>query len=462
MSFRSSRLSHQQKKSLLNLSKKIIGINSTNSHGNLHLARFIGVRLKKVGFRVSYQRALLGGVKQANLIARIGPKKGKPLLINTHLDTVVTHPKQWTKTGKNPFRATLKGGTLYGLGVADTKLALACQLIALEEINLKELRRPLMITGTYGEELGLVGVQKLIKSSKLEKSSILNSEPTELRPANGNKGFRVYQITGRLKPQDYSHVSIYCLYFRGKAAHSAIPRQGRNAIIQALKWVRIQKNQIGICEMHGGLEANVVAPSCEVVLFSRKPLSGDLRRYGGKIIAKRKIKKINCRPLTAQFIQETLNFLKSDVPTGETHNLGKIKVEKGCLEILMDHRFGPRINPNTLKKQLQTVLGRAGSRDGNSYSLRLLRDNPPFYQPRKGRLVYKVLSILKLIRKRPKLWQKPGCTEAGYFAKGGSEVLTIGPGVAYGNAHQPNESIRVKELEEAVVFYREMIKKMCL
>jgi len=56
---------------------------------------------------------------------------------------------------------------------------------------------------------------------------------------------------------------------------------------------------------------------------------------------------------------------------------------------------------------------------------------------------------------------KPGCTEAGYFAGQGCEVITLGPGESYGNIHQPNECVRLRDLEDAVVFYQKVLERFC-
>lgn len=462
MSPNRSSLSLKQKKSLLKLSKQIIGINSTNPKGNLRLAQFIGERLKMLGFRISYQKVRFYGANQANLLAQIGPQRGKRLQLNTHLDTVVTNPKKWTKTGGNPFRAQVRNGVLYGLGSADTKLALACQLTALEGLDLSRLKRPLMITGTYGEELGLIGVEKLIKSPKVKAGFVLNSEPTGMVPCNANNGFRVYKIVGRLKQKTYSHRYICQLLFMGKEAHSATPDRGLNAIQQAFKWLSKQGKSVAALEITGGLEANIVAPHCEILLISPHSRLKHLRKYRGVLLNQKRAQKRKFRPLPVDYVNEFLRFLKKKKPKKQTNNLGGIKLENGNLEIIMDHRFGPDLNPNRILAYLHQAHLRVTKSEKGSFKIQIVRDNPPFYQKKGGRLVKEVGTVLKLLNRKTKLRHKPGCTEAGYFAQLGSEVLTIGPGSAYGNAHEPNECIRVKELEEAVVFYREMIGKFCL
>ena len=255
------------KSSLLKLCRQFIRINSTNPSGTLKLAEFAGRELQKLGFRVRCQKALFCGARQANLTATIGPKKGRPLLINTHLDTVETNRNAWTQTGRNPFQPTVKGEYLYGLGSADTKLALACQIEALKKMDLKRLKRRLVITGTFAEEMGMAGVRRLIESKEIKNiGCVLNSEPTGLEPVIGNHGFRVYRLDITLSPQGRGELEE--VYFRGKAAHSAKPWMGKNAIVDCLKWLERMRDEVSVVEMEGGLEANIVAPFCRAKVKS--------------------------------------------------------------------------------------------------------------------------------------------------------------------------------------------------
>ncbi|MBI2340551.1 MAG: M20/M25/M40 family metallo-hydrolase, partial [Deltaproteobacteria bacterium] len=335
--------------SLLSLARRIIAINSTAPAGTLFLARFVGGELRRLGFSVTLEKRRIGGINQANLIARIGPAGKKALLINTHLDTVVTDPRRWTKTGGNPFRAVVSGVFLYGLGTADTKAALAAQIAALEGLDLKKLRRSLCLTGTFGEETGMAGVRKLIGSRRLSRIRYaLNTEPTELQPVVGNYGFRVYRVEiegigEKMRGEGKSHE----VYFKGKAAHSAKPWLGRNAIVDCLKWIKRMEDKVTVVEMEGGLEANIVAPFCRVKVVRVPPLPCPSPSRGEGI------REGVMRGDFAGVAECLLKFLSRSGKEGQTHNIGAIRFKDSRLTVKIDHRFPAGKNPDLRLKYLK-------------------------------------------------------------------------------------------------------------
>ena len=128
---------------------------------------------------------------------------------------------------------------------------------------------------------------------------------------------------------------------------------------------------------------------------------------------------------------------------------------------MLSHRFAPGVNPNQRLDRWKKSL-RALSQGGVHLGLMTKKHNPAFRQQASRPLTRRVQSLLKQMRRSNQLFLKPGCTEASYWAQTGCDVLTIGPGKAYGNVHQPNESIRIKELEQAVVFYKKVIAQLCM
>lgn len=446
----------QAARRLLDLCSEFIRTDSTNTHGNLEIANLVKRELTSLGFTVSLKKARLCGVPQANLIARIGPGGKKPLLINTHLDTVSTTPKQWTETKGDPFNPTIKRGRLYGLGAADTKLALACQIVALEMLDLKKLRIPLMITGTYGEEMGLVGIQKLIQEKDLRPRYVLNSEPTELQPCSGNYGFRIYKLIAKdrltQKVTGYRH----SLYFRGKAAHSAVPELGHNAITHAIAWLQLQKDSVFVLDVHGGIAPNIVAPNCMLEVISPYDQLTDLDGYGGQVVETFPIKTLDVYPILNKTLRNLPPSLLAMRRMKEKTNVGCIEYKKGQFEILFSQRFAPGVVPDQSLKQWRRV-----GRHTAQTQIFIEKHNPSFEQDPSKPFVKEVQSVLRSMKKTKQVVLKPGCTEAMYFASLKCDVLTIGPGESYGNIHAPNESIRIKDLEEAVEFYRRVIGRIC-
>ena len=111
-----------------------IGLNTVTDHSNLGLIVRAERLLLREGFAVRRQKVVERGTAIFNLLARRGPETGKPLLLNTHTDTVPPGAGElWTSTGGNPFRLTRSGGYLHGLGVESAE--------ALAEFFHRELRR---------------------------------------------------------------------------------------------------------------------------------------------------------------------------------------------------------------------------------------------------------------------------------------------------------------------------------
>src|SRR5690606_20577590 len=110
--------------------RKFIEIDSTPANGTLELARFAAEICREAGLYVEIQQETFNGVDQANVIVR--PIEGRPadeLMLQTHLDTADPGSYAlWTRTGANPFNASIYQDTLYGLGAASTKLDFLCKL----------------------------------------------------------------------------------------------------------------------------------------------------------------------------------------------------------------------------------------------------------------------------------------------------------------------------------------------
>lgn len=446
---------------LLQLCETFIRTDSRNKSGNKSLALLVANELKQLGFKVTFQYAKLAGAQQVNLVAQYGKDTNGALLINTHLDTVDTHAPSWSRTNGNPFNPVLQRGRLYGLGAADTKLALACQLVALRQLDLTQLKRPLVITGTYGEEMGLVGVQKLIQMRQLRPAFALNSEPTQLKLSNGNFGFRIYDLAAFKLKSTQLDGYYHTIQFTGKAAHSAVRAHGHNAIEHALMWLSAEAKEVVAVKCAGGLAPNIMAPECTLeVMSSHKKLQA-LHAYKGRVLETEYKSGVRVFPQLSAVLQGLPTALLGTDRARETSNFGLIQYNSGQFAGSISHRFAPGINPDEELEQWRRQM-RLLAVNGVHVSLSVLKDNLPFKQEARVPFVRAVQSVLKRMNKDSSLFLKPGCTEAMYFAKLGCDVLTIGPGESYGNIHAPNESIKVKDLKEAVSFYRQLIQKLCL
>lgn len=150
-----------------------------------------------------------------NLIVTIG-ETGPILGFSGHLDVVA--PGDLNAWNSDPFEPVIKQQRLYGRGAADMKSGLAALVVAM--LELLESKQPLSgrirLLATVGEETGEYGAAQLTKAGYADNLiGLIVAEPTS------DLSQLVYTARGVI---DYRITSI------GKAAHSARPQFGINAI----------------------------------------------------------------------------------------------------------------------------------------------------------------------------------------------------------------------------------------
>jgi len=127
----------------------------------------------------------------------------------------------------DPFELVEKEGRLYGRGTSDMKSFVAVALALAPEFVERGLRTPLHFAFSYDEEVGCIGVGRLIADlagTGIKPRSCIVGEPTLMRPViahKGKKGFR-------------------CLV-RGYSCHSAYAPSGVNAVEAAAEAVAFLK-----------------------------------------------------------------------------------------------------------------------------------------------------------------------------------------------------------------------------
>jgi acetylornithine deacetylase len=249
---------------------RLIAFPTISQDSNLALIEYVRDFLASRG--VESRLYLDAAARKANLYASIGPADRCGVLLSGHTDVVPVEGQQWSS---DPFRLQERGTRLFARGAADMKGFLACALRAAERAAAQPLRVPLQLAFSYDEEVGCLGVRSLIDAmadwSHRPRFCIVG-EPTMLRPAVGHKG------NTRLKATCH-----------GRAAHSARPDRGVNAIYMAHELIdKVRLRQAGIEKtgvrdpvyevpyttlhvgvIHGGTVVNIVPARCEVELEIR-------------------------------------------------------------------------------------------------------------------------------------------------------------------------------------------------
>ena len=208
--------------------RKLIAFPTVSRDSNLALIEFVRDTLKPLDPDVRLTHD--DDRRKANLFATLGPR-GKPgIVLSGHTDVVPVEGQAWDT---DPFNMVEKDGRLYGRGTSDMKGFIACVLALVPEFMERGLKTPLHLAFTYDEEVGCLGVGRLISDLQragIRPKSCIVGEPTEMRPVVAHKGKKSYRCT-----------------VRGLAGHSAYAPHGVNAVEFAAEAVAFLK---GLARRH--------------------------------------------------------------------------------------------------------------------------------------------------------------------------------------------------------------------
>lgn len=206
-----------------------------------------------------------------NLIASLGAGSDG-LVLSGHTDTVPFDEKRWSS---DPFRLQQRDDRWYGLGSTDMKGFFALVLEAITELDLRQLKKPLIILATADEESSMCGAKSLMDSARLLGRHAVIGEPTNLRPIRMHKG-----------------VAMEAIRIQGRSGHSSNPSLGNNAlegmhrvIGEVIAWrsdlehrysnplFEIARPTVNLGHIHGGDNPNRICAECELHIDIR-PLPG--------------------------------------------------------------------------------------------------------------------------------------------------------------------------------------------
>lgn len=249
----------------INILERLISFPTVSRDSNLDLISYVSEMLQKNGIQSRLVHSQDGG--KANLFATVGPQDCPGVVLSGHTDVVPVEGQDWTFPF---FEMTRRDGRLYGRGTADMKGFVACALAAMIKASTQQLRTPLHLALSYDEEIGCIGVRRLIETLQLSLYKPLLcivGEPTNMQVATGHKG----KIAAR----------AIC---RGLEGHSALAPLALNAIHLACDFVAaLRKEQdrlehegphdrdyevpyttIHAGKINGGVVLNIVPNLCQV------------------------------------------------------------------------------------------------------------------------------------------------------------------------------------------------------
>jgi acetylornithine deacetylase/succinyl-diaminopimelate desuccinylase family protein len=205
-----------------------------------------------------------------NVVGYVDAAAEQTILLEAHLDTV--HADNMSI---DPFTPKVVDGKLFGRGACDTKASLAAFMHTVAEVaqKLRRLKYNIIIAAVSDEEYSFAGAKRVVENG-LKADFGLVGEPTQLRIIRAHKGVLRWRVVTK-----------------GKAAHSAYPERGENAIYSmAPVLTRLQSHgleltrqsshdllgtptlSVGVIE--GGQAVNIVPDRCRIEV-DRRTLPGE-------------------------------------------------------------------------------------------------------------------------------------------------------------------------------------------
>jgi acetylornithine deacetylase len=182
----------------IELLKTLVGFDTTSYNSNLGLIEFIQSYLSSYNVESTLIHDESG--KKANLYATIGRTDIGGVMLSGHTDVVPVASQDW---GTDPFSLTESDGKFYGRGSADMKGFIALVLSRVPEMVSSELTKPIHLALSYDEEIGCVGVQRmldLLVHQPIKPSCCIIGEPTGMEVVIGHKGKHATRVKVRGHP----------------------------------------------------------------------------------------------------------------------------------------------------------------------------------------------------------------------------------------------------------------------
>lgn len=195
----------------LALLERLLSFDTTSRESNLALIHWVQDYL--AGFGIDSRLTFDDTGAKANLFATVGPRGNGGIVLSGHTDVVPAEGQPWTV---EPFALTRGSDRLIGRGVCDMKSFIAITLAFVPHWLEHGLARPLHFAFSYDEEIGCIGVRRLLAdlaNCGVKPAGCIVGEPTGMRVIVAHKGRQSYRCR-----------------VRGKAGHSAVPERGVNAV----------------------------------------------------------------------------------------------------------------------------------------------------------------------------------------------------------------------------------------
>jgi acetylornithine deacetylase len=373
--------------------EKLIAFPTVSRDSNLELIDFVRELLRahdaKVRLTFDDER------RKANLFATVGPEGDGGLVLSGHTDVVPVEAQRWDG---DPFALEARAGRLYGRGTSDMKSFLAVVLASLED-HVPRLNRPVHLAFSYDEEVGCLGVGRMIEDIRragVRPSGCIVGEPTLMSAVIAHKGKRSYRAS-----------------VTGAAGHSAYAPRAVNAVEAAAEAIAYLKGIARRLRDCGPFDHGFDVPHTTVH-------TGVIR--GGTAL--------NIVPGECTFDFE-VRHLPGDDPAA-------------LLDELRGH-IAAHIVP-----EMHAVDARTGIDIVQLSEIPALDTSPET----------ELVALVHELTGTRDVGKVSYGTEASQFQRAGVPTVVCGPG-SIEQAHKPNEYIEVAQFEACERFVKKLMERMC-
>jgi len=374
----------------LALIRQLVRFDTTSRDSNLALIDWVGLYLRSHGlsFRLTHDDA----GKKANLFATIGDPRRPGVVLSGHTDVVPVDGQAWSV---DPWAGVVQDDRLLGRGAADMKSFLGIVLAAVPEMVAKPLAMPIHLAFSYDEEVGCIGVGRMIRDMQatgVAPGICVVGEPTGMKVVTGHKG----------KLAMRAHVC-------GREAHSALAPYAVNALEYAAEMlVELRRMQRQIAQtgpfnreydppystlhagvLHAGTALNIVPRAC------------------------------------------TFDFEFRTVPQDDPHRL-LARLQDYCAQQLLP--------------QMRDVAPESDIR------FETKSDNPGLHTEETAQIVGRIERLAQGGRGGKVAF----ASEAGQFQRAGFDAVICGPGFI-GDAHKPDEFITFDQIRKGEAFIARIV-----
>ena len=372
--------------------RRLIGFPTVSRESNLELIDFVRELLRQ--FDADVRLTFDDERRKANLFATLGPRAEGGLVLSGHSDVVPVEGQSWES---DPFAVVEKDGRLYGRGTSDMKSFIAIALALLPDY-VPRLERPLHLAISYDEEVGCIGVGRLIQDLEragVRPSGCLVGEPTLMSPVIAHKGKRSFRCA-----------------VRGRAGHSAYAPAAVNAVEAAAEAVAYLKGIARRLHGQGPFDHGFDVPHTTVH-------TGVIR--GGTAL--------NIVPHECSFDFE-VRHLPGDDPEALLRELR---------EYVRDH----------IEPEMQAIDPRAG------FEFTQLSEIPALDVGPETALV----GLVQELTGKTEIGKVSYGTEGSQFQRAGIQSVVCGPGSIL-QAHKPNEWIALEQVAACETFLKKRLERM--